>query len=66
MLILVVGVLPLCILNVMYLSLYTVYTVVTSVMQNIFIFVVLSAQENFHNLELHELYFSLSIARMIK
>ena len=65
-LILVMSVLPLCILNVMYLSLNAVCTVVTSVIQNVFIFAVCSAQGKFHNLELHELYFSLSITRMIK
>jgi len=53
-LILVMSVLPLCILNVMYLSLNAVCTVVTSVIQNIFIFAVCSAQGKFHNLEFHE------------
>lgn len=65
-LILVMFGLPLCIINVMYLSLNAVCTVVTSVTQNIFIFAVCSAQGKFHNMELHELYFSLTITRMIK
>jgi len=65
-LILVMSVLPLCILNVMYLSLSAVCTVVTSVIQNIVIFAVRSAKGNFHNLGRHELYFSLNITRMFK
>jgi hypothetical protein len=64
--ILVMSVLPLCILNVMYLSLSAVCTVVTSVIQNIVIFAVRSAKGNFHNLGRHELYFSLNITRMFK
>lgn len=65
-LILLMSVLPLCILSVMYLSHNAVCTVVTSVIQNIFIFAVLSAQGKFLNLKLHRLYFSVSITRMIK
>ena len=65
-LILVLSVLTSCILSVMCSSLGTVRTVVTSVMQNIFIFAVCSAQGNFHNLEIRELYCSLSITRIIK
>jgi len=65
-LILVMSFLPLCILNVMYLSLSAVCTVVTSVIQNILIFAVRWSQGKFHNLGRHELYFSLSITRVIK
>ena len=54
-LILVMSVFPLFILNVMYLSLIAVCTVVTSVIQNILIFAVRSAQAKFRNLGLHEL-----------